>query len=72
MQTKWIFQNERQGKYMSKHTITIAEVNKFMEKGVSTFSLKDDSPRGCKTVPVSEIKVGDEIVIDNYFAEVIE
>lgn len=57
---------------MSKHTITIAEVNKLMEKGMSTFSLKDDSPRGCETVLVSEIKVGDEIVIDNYFAEVIE
>lgn len=49
----------------SKHTITIAEVNKLIKKGVSTFSLKDDSPRGCKTVSASEIKIGDKIVIDN-------
>lgn len=33
---------------MSKHTITIAEVNKLMEKGVSTFSLKDDSREDVK------------------------
>ena len=41
-------------------------------KGISTFSKKDNSPRGCKTVSASEIKVGDEIVIDNYFTLVTE
>ena len=52
-----------------KRTISIKEVK---EKGVSTFSKKDDSPRGCKTVSANEIKVGDEIVIDNYFTLVTE
>lgn len=56
---------------MKKHTITINEVKAMYEKGISTFSLKDDSPRGCKTVSGDEIKIGDKIVIDNYFHEVI-
>ena len=34
----------------------------------STYSVKDNSDRGCK----SEIKVGDEVVIDNYFTLVTE
>lgn len=57
---------------MNEHTITITEVNKCVEKGVTTFSRKDNSPRGCEIVSASEIKVGDEIVIDNYFTLVIE
>ena len=50
-------------------TITIKEVK---EMGISTFSKKDNSPRGCKTVSASEIKVGDKIVIDNYFTLIVE
>lgn len=57
---------------MSKQTITIAEVNELVKKGVTSFSRKDNSPRGCKTVSASEIKVGDKIVIDNYFTLVVE
>lgn len=57
---------------MCKHTITIAEVNELVKKGVTTFSRKDNSPRGCKTVSASEIKVGDKIVIDNYFTLIVE
>ncbi len=57
---------------MSKHIITLNEVKERANNGVTTFSKKDNSPRGCKTVPVSEIKAGDEIVIDNYFTLVIE
>ena len=37
-----------------------------------TYSLKDNSPRGCHTVHGSELKLGDKIVIDNYFTEIIE
>ena len=48
-------------------TISIKEVQKKASKGITTFSRKDNSVRGCKTVEASEIKVGDEIVIDNYF-----
>ena len=57
---------------MRKQTITIAEVNELVKKGVTSFSRKDNSPRGCKTVSASEIKVGDKIVIDNYFTLVVE
>lgn len=57
---------------MCKHTITIAEVNELVKKGVTTFSRKDNSPRGCKTVSASEIKVGDKIVINNYFTLIVE
>ena len=54
-----------------KHTITMQEVKTLIEKGVSTFSKKDNSPRGCKTILASEIVIGDKILIDNYFHEVI-
>lgn len=57
---------------MSKHTITIAEVNELVKKGVTSFSRKDNSPRGCKTVSASEIKVGDKIVINNCFTLIVE
>lgn len=57
---------------MSKHIITLSEVMERANNGVTTFSRKDDSPRGCRTVSVSEIKAGDEIVIDNYFTLVVE
>ena len=52
-----------------KRTITIQEVRKM---NISTFSKKDDSPRGCKTVSTADLKVGDKIVIDNYFTEIID
>ena len=38
----------------------------------STYSVKDDSDRGCHTACKSEIKVGDKVVIDNYFTLVTE
>ena len=34
---------------------------------VSTFSKKDNSPRGIKTESISNIKIGDKVVLDNYF-----
>lgn len=57
---------------MSKHIITLSDVKEHANNGVTTFSKKDDSPRGCRTVSASEVKVGDEIVIDNYFTLVVE
>lgn len=57
---------------MTKHTITIAEVKELMNKGVTTFSRKDNSPRGCTTVSADKINIGDEIVIDNYFTLVVD
>ena len=53
-----------------KHTITIEEVKNMAKNGISTFSKKDNSPRGCKTVSADQLKVGDKIVIDNYFHEI--
>lgn len=38
----------------------------------STYSVKDNSDRGCHTACKSEIKVGDKVVIDNYFTLVTE
>ena len=52
-----------------KRTITIKEVQNM---NISTWSKKDDSPRGCKTVSTADLKVGDKIVIDNYFTEIID
>ena len=51
---------------MNRHTITITEVQEQIANGIMTFSKKDDSPRGCRVVSASDIKVGDEIVINNY------
>lgn len=36
------------------------------------FQKKDNSPRGCSTVSANEVKIGDEIVIDNYFTIIVE
>ena len=55
-----------------KHTITMKEIQNKINNGVSTFMKKDNSPRGCECVPASEIKIGDQVVIDNYFTTVIE
>jgi hypothetical protein len=52
-----------------KRTITLKEV---LEMNISTWSKKDNSPRGCKTVSTNELKVGDKIVIENYFTEITE
>ena len=52
---------------MTKHTITLNTLDLSI-----TYSVKDNSPRGCHTVAGSELKPGDKIVIDNYFHEIIE
>lgn len=57
---------------MTKHIITMNEIQNMINNGITTFSKKDNSPRGCKTVAASEIKIGDEVVIDNYFTLVAE
>lgn len=57
---------------MTNHEITIAKVKEMSERGISTFSRKDNSVRGVETVSADKIKVGDKIVIDNYFHIVTE
>lgn len=54
------------------HTITMKEIQDKINNGVSTFTVKANTPRGCETVAASTIKVGDKVVIDNYFTLVIE
>lgn len=48
-----------------KRTIKISELK------CDTYSKKDNSPRGCKTVSRTDIKVGDYIVFDNHFTLVV-
>ena len=50
-----------------KDTITMNEI-----RAISTWSVKDDSPRGCKTVSNSEVKPGDKVVYNNRFTLVID
>ena len=50
-----------------KRTITLSQLDLTI-----TYSVKDNSPRGCHTVPGSFLQIGDKIVIDNYFHEIIE
>lgn len=51
---------------MKTRTISIKELTS------TTYSLKDNSPRGVKTIRKDDVKIGDYIVIDNYFTLVIE
>ena len=57
---------------MKTREITISDLLNMAENGINTFSVKDNSPRGCKTVPASMVKVGDKVVIDNYFHLVVD
>lgn len=50
-----------------KHTITLSQINPSY-----CYSVKDNSPRGCHTASFDDLKIGDKIVIDNYFHEIIE
>ena len=50
-------------------TITIKEIQSM---NTSTYSVKDNSPRGYHTELKDNIKVGDKVVIDNHFTLVIE
>ena len=54
---------------MRIRTITIKELQ---AKGTDTWSVKDESARGCTTKFTSEIKVGDKVVIENRFVLVTE
>jgi hypothetical protein len=50
----------------------IITINELKAMGIETWSVKDDSVRGCTTKYTSEINVGDKVVIDNYFTLVVE
>lgn len=49
-----------------KESITMSEI-----MTCSTWSKKDNSPRGCETVSNTEIKPGDEVVYENRFTPVV-
>lgn len=50
-------------------TIDIKEIR---NGNVNTYSVKDESPRGCHTASREEIQIGDKVVIDNHFVTVVE
>lgn len=54
------------------HTITMKEIQELIKRGVGTFERNNDSPRGCECVSASEIKLGDKVVLNNYFTTIIE
>jgi hypothetical protein len=49
-------------------TIAIGEL---VKSECETWSVKDNSPRGCVSKSTSDVVVGDKVVINNYFHEVI-
>ena len=49
-----------------KRTITLDQLNPSY-----SYSVKDNSVRGCHTVPFSQLRIGDKVVIGNYFHEII-
>ena len=53
-------------------TITIAQVKAMSDRGINTMSRKDNSVRGIETISTEQVKIGDKIVIDNYFTLVTE
>ncbi len=53
---------------MSKHEITMKELQAM---NCNTFSRKNNSPRGCETVSIDELHLGDEVVINNYFTKIV-
>jgi len=58
-----------EGIKMKKDEISIKEL---IDKNCDTFMRKDNSVRGCECVSKSHIKLGDKVVIDNYFVLVTE
>lgn len=48
------------------------KIEELKATGVSSWSVKDNSPRGISTKYASEIRPGDKVVIDNYSTLVTE
>lgn len=46
-------------------------IKELREMGVSTFSVKDNSPRGIHNAYLGEVKIGDKVAIDNHFVTVV-
>lgn len=50
-------------------TISIRELR---ASGIDSWSVKDNSPRGIATKWTNEVRVGDKVVINNYFTLVTD
>jgi hypothetical protein len=50
-------------------TITI---NELMKIEADTFSVKDNSVKGYKTIDKKDVKIGDKVILNNYFTLVVE
>lgn len=57
---------------MKNHEIRMHQIKEMTEQGISTFTKKDNSPRGCRTITADQVQPGDKILIDNHFHTVIE
>lgn len=54
---------------MKNRTISMKEIQ---AKNCDTFSRKDDSPRGIETVFKRDLRIGDEVILNNYFVEIVD
>lgn len=52
--------------------ISIREIREMEKSGVSSFAVRDGSPRGMHFESASRVKVGDKVNINNYFTLVTE
>lgn len=52
-----------------ERTITLAALAAL---NLNTCTIKDDSPRGCKTISAADVRPGDMVVLDNHFTKVVE
>lgn len=52
-----------------KHEITLKELK---EMNCDTFGRKANTARGVETVSIDDLKVGDKVLIDNYFHTIVE
>ena len=50
-------------------TITLSEIKKIY---TGLWSVKDNTPRGRKEKYFEDLKIGDEILLDNHFVEIVE
>lgn len=53
-------------------TMKEIKISELQSMGVETWSVKDSSVRGYTTKRTGDVCIGDKVVIDNYFTEVIE
>lgn len=51
--------------------ITLSQLQDKIKQGITTMTVKDNSPRGAKDILTKDVKAGDEVVLDNHFVKVV-